>query len=72
MDTSEAEFSYDTSPIEKEEVLNYRKGDKNKKYDEDKETTFPDDASTIEMEERVNNRKYEGNKNKIREKGRMP
>ena len=55
MDTSEAEFSDDTFPIEKEEVVNDRKDDKNKKYYEDKEAKFPDDASTVDMEERVNN-----------------
>ena len=33
MDTSEAEFSYETSPIEKEEGVNDRKDYKNKKYD---------------------------------------
>ena len=64
MDTSEAEFSDDTSPIEKEEVVNDRKDDKNKKYYEDKEAKFPDDASTVDMEERVNNWKYESNKKK--------
>ena len=64
MNTSEAWFSDDTSPIEKEEVVNDRKDDKNKKYYEDKEAKFPDDASTVDMEERVNNWKYESIKKK--------
>ena len=72
MDTSEAELSDDNYPIEKEEAVNYRKDDRNKKYDEDKEAGFPDDASTVEMEEGLNDRKYDSNEKKIREKGRMP
>ena len=59
MNTSEAEFSDDTYPIEKEEGKNDRKDDRNKKYDEDKEPEYPDDTSTVEMEEDVIDRKYD-------------
>ena len=41
MDTSEAEFSDDTSPIDKDEGVNDIKDDKNKNYDEDKEAECP-------------------------------
>ena len=47
MNTSEAELSDETSPIEKEEGVNDRKYDKNKKYDGDKEPEFPDETSTV-------------------------
>ena len=50
MDTLEAEFSYYTSPIEKEEGVKYRKDHKSKKYDEDKDPEFPDETSIVEME----------------------
>ena len=51
--TSDAEFSDDTSPIDKEKGVNDRKYDKNKKYNEDKEPVFPDDTYSVEMEEDV-------------------
>ena len=35
--------------------------DKNKKYDEAKESECPDDTSTIDMEEGLNNRKDDSN-----------
>ena len=62
MNRSEAEFPDDTSPIDKEEGLNYRKYEKNKTYDEDKEPEFPDDTSNFEMEEVLIYRKDESKK----------
>ena len=59
MNTSEAEFSDDTSHIENYEGVNDRKYDKNKKYNKDKEPVFPDDTSSVEMEEDVIDRKDE-------------
>ena len=66
MNTSEAWFSDDTSPIEKEKGVNDRKYDKNKKYDEDKEPELPDDTSIVDMEEDVIDRKDQSKKNMMR------
>ena len=68
MNKSEAELSDETSPINKEECVNYIKDDKNKKYDEDKESEWPDDTSTVDMEEGVIDRKDKSKKNMMREK----
>ena len=57
MNTSEAEFSDDNFPIEKDEGVNDRKYEMNKKYDEDKNPEFPDDISTVDIEEGVIYRK---------------
>ena len=57
--TSDAEFSDDTYPIEKDRDVNDIKYDKNKIYNEDKEPIFPDDTSSVEMEEDAIDRKYE-------------
>ena len=62
MNTRQAEFADETSTIEKQEGVNDRKYDKNKKYDEDKEPECPDDTSTVEMEEGVIDRKDESKK----------
>ena len=62
MNTSEEEFSDDTSPIEKGEGVNYGKDDKNKKYDENKKPEFPDDTSTVVMEEGIIERRDESKK----------
>ena len=59
MNASEAEFSDETSPIDKEEGVNDRKYDKNEKYDEDKEPESPYDTSTIEMGGGVIDIKYD-------------
>ena len=59
MNKSEAELSDETSHIEKEEGVNDRKDDKNKKHFEEKEAEFPDETSTVETEEGVIDRKYE-------------
>ena len=57
--TSDTEFSDDTSHIEKEKVVNDIKYGKNKIYNKDKETVFPDDTSSVEMEEYVIEKKDE-------------
>ena len=59
---SDAEFSDYTSPIEKEEGINDRKDDKNRKDNEDKEPVLPDDTSSVEMEEDLINKKDESEK----------
>ena len=59
INTSEEELSDDTYTIEKEEGVNYRKDDKDRRYDEDKDPECPDDTSTFDMEEGVIDRKYE-------------
>ena len=59
---AKAEFSDDTSTIEKEEGVNDRKDDNNKKYDEDKDPECPDETSTVDMEEGVINRKDDSKK----------
>ena len=66
--TSDAEFSDDTSPIEKEKGVNDRKYDNNKTCNKDKEPVLPDDTSSVEMEEDVIERKDESTKNMMREK----
>ena len=68
MNTSEAKFSDDNYPIDKEEGVNDRKYDKNKEYDEGKEPEFPDDTSIVDMEEDVIDRKYLSKTNMMREK----
>ena len=68
MNTREAESSYDTSPIEKEEGLNDRKDDKNKNYDKDKEPECSDYTSTVDMEEGVMDRNDESKRKNMREK----
>ena len=68
MNTSDAELSDDTSPIEKEEGVGDRKYDKNKRYDEDKEPVFPYGTSSVEMEGDVIDGKDESKKYIWREK----
>ena len=68
MDTSEAELSDDTSTIEKEEGVNDRKYDRNKKYDEYRDPECPDDTYIVDMEEGVIDRKYESKKIMMKEK----
>ena len=68
MNTSDAEFSDDTSTIEKEEGVNDRKYDNNKKYDEDKDPECPDETSTVDMEEGVIDRKDDSKEKMMREK----
>ena len=60
--TSDTEFSDDTSSIEKEKAVNDRKDDKNKKYNEDKDSVFPDDISSVEMEKDIIKKKNESKK----------
>ena len=57
--TSDTELSDETSPIDKEEGVNDRKDDNNKRYNEDKEPVFPDGTSSVEIEEDAIDRKYE-------------
>ena len=59
---SDAEFSDNNSPIEKEKGVNDRKYEKNKKYNEDKQPVFPDGTYSVEMEEYIIERKYESKK----------
>ena len=66
--TSDAEFSDDTSPIEKEKGVNDRKYDKNEEYDKEKEAEFPDDTPPVDMEEGVSERKDGKNEKLMREK----
>ena len=51
--TSDAEFSDDTSPIQDEKGINYRKDVKNKKNDEVNEAEFPDGTPPDDIEEDV-------------------
>ena len=44
-----------------EEVIHYRKGDKNEKNDEEKESECPNDTSPFDIEEGVNERKDDRN-----------
>ena len=61
MNKSAAYFSDKTSPIEKQEGVNDRKDDKNKKHFEEKEAEFPDETSTVDMQEGINYRKDDSN-----------
>ena len=63
---SDAEFSDEISPIDKEKGVHNIKDEKNKKSNEDKEPVLPYDTSSAEMEEDVIERTYES-KNKYDE-----
>ena len=59
--TSDAEFSDDTSPIEKEKGVNDRKDDRSEKNDEGGEAEKPDDTLPVDMEEGGSDRKNDKN-----------
>ena len=61
MDIYESEFPDDTSPVDMDEGLNYRKDDKNEKDDYEKEVECPDDTSPVDVEDGVSDRKDDNN-----------
>ena len=67
--TSGAEFSYDTSHIDKEKGVNDRKDGNNEKNDEEKEAECPDDTPPVDMEEGVSDIKNDDNEKMMRKRG---